>query len=111
MDEPMNRTVSPLPFPIPRDGKNLTRVPGSNLVTFQTGMEMSHIADFYRQEFAEWGFQERTDLNAERLDFLRLVFENLQDGSMVVVQIMNLKYTMSIDMRYVNIYQEHQRIC
>ncbi len=97
-------------FPVPDDGRNFTCFPASNLVTFQTELEMHSVAEYYRREFAGWNFRERVDLNTERIDFIRLVFEHRKDGSMVVVQIMNLKYTLHINLRYVHIFQEERRI-
>jgi hypothetical protein len=86
-------------FPLPSDVSNFTSL-GDDAISFQTTLSLKDVVAFYREAFAEAGYQER-EINTVMNDTtFSLVFDGHANGKAIVIQGVNLGGGTSISLRF-----------
>jgi len=97
-------------YPLPEDGRNISRTLKSDLVQFQTGMDLKKIADFYRQAFTKMGLVEYTLLTQMTKEYVGLMFVDIPREKAVTVQAIDLGYSSDQDLRHVSLRSEEFKV-
>lgn len=85
-------------FPMPDDASTVT-VLGEGQVNFTTGMAMSDIPDYYREEFTALGYTERTLLTVISDQAISMVFDGHASGKAIVMQAVDLGGSTNVNIR------------
>lgn len=93
-------------FPIPENAHDLQRTLKSDLIGFQTALSLEEITNFYRNAFARRGFKELELITSMSERHISLAFESSPCSDLIVVQAVDMAYSMEKDMRHVSIRTE-----
>jgi len=100
---PTNMPLESTEFPLPQDITFFIKAPKGERITFQTGLNLVELKDFYREKFEGQGLVERRSQTTLNTMQLVITFDNPQTKKSITVDAVDFSSTQPIDKRGVTI--------